>query len=70
MAHAQPGLDGRHRDADGEISKKHGNTRVKNLRDTYGKDFAPGVPGTAKLKDVLARLDEPSLSKLIEGGRR
>jgi hypothetical protein len=70
MAHAQPGLDDRHRDADGAISKKHGNTRIVNLRDAYGKDFAPGAPGTAKLKDVLARLDEPSLSKLIEDAPR
>jgi hypothetical protein len=70
MEHAQPGLDGRHRDADGEISRKHGNTLIMTLRDIYGRDFAKGEPGMAKLKDVLARLDEPSLSKLIEDGRR
>jgi hypothetical protein len=69
MAHVQPGLDDRHRDADGDISKKHGNTRITNLRDTYGKDFAPGVPGTTKLKDALKGLDEPSLSKLIQDER-
>jgi hypothetical protein len=33
MAPAQPGLDGRHRDADGEISKKHGNTLIMTLRE-------------------------------------
>lgn len=27
----QPGLDGRHRDKDGEIELKHGNTKNKNL---------------------------------------
>jgi len=27
----EPGLDGRHRDKDGKISKKHGNTRNDNL---------------------------------------
>jgi hypothetical protein len=27
------GLDGRHRDKDGEISKKHGNTLIGTLRD-------------------------------------
>ncbi|MGC2030778.1 MAG: hypothetical protein WA642_12215 [Steroidobacteraceae bacterium] len=27
----EPGLDGRHRDKDGKISKKHGNTRNENL---------------------------------------
>jgi hypothetical protein len=69
MAHAHTGLDGRHRDADGEISRKHGNTQIMTLRETYGKDFAKGEPGAARLKDVLARLDEPSLSKLIADGR-
>lgn len=29
----EPGLDKRHRDSDGEISKKHGNTLVKTLRE-------------------------------------
>jgi hypothetical protein len=27
----EPGLDGRHRDKDGKISKKHANTRNENL---------------------------------------
>ncbi len=27
----QPGLDGRHRDKDGQIEQKHGNTKNKNL---------------------------------------
>jgi hypothetical protein len=36
------GLDGRHRDKDGEISKKHGNTLIGTLRETYGPDFARG----------------------------
>ena len=66
----QPGLNGCHRDANGDISKKHGNTRIMNLRDTYGRDFAPGVPGTTKLKDALKGLDERSLTKLIEDARR
>ena len=30
--HRQPGLDGRHRDTNGRISEKHGNTRVDTLR--------------------------------------
>ena len=29
------GLDGRHRDQDGQISAKHGNTKIKNLKDQY-----------------------------------
>jgi hypothetical protein len=66
MAHAQPGLDGRHRDADGEISKKQGNTLIMTLRAQYGKDFARGEAGNSRLRDVPERLDEPSLRKLIK----
>ena len=68
----QPGLDHRHRDKDGEISKKHGNTLVGTLRKTYGPTFASGFSDHDKLSDVLAKLDEPSLSKLVrdhEAGR-
>ena len=38
----EPGLDNRHRDKNGEISKKHGNTLISTLRQTYGRGFAPG----------------------------
>jgi hypothetical protein len=49
----QPGLDNRHRDKDGEISKKHGNTLISTLRQKYGEDFAKGVSSDKKLIDVL-----------------
>jgi hypothetical protein len=29
------GLDGRHRDANGRIEEKHGNTKMKNLKGQY-----------------------------------
>ena len=61
----QPGLDGRHRDQNGRISKKHGNTLISTLRQTYGAGFAPGRSGDERLADVLHDLDEPSLSHLI-----
>jgi hypothetical protein len=61
----QPGLDQRHRDKNGEISRKHGNTLVRTLRRIHGPDFAEGFKGTDKLSDVLPALDEPSLSKLV-----
>lgn len=61
----EPGLDDRHRDKNGEISRKHGNTLVKTLRKHYGAAFAPGFKDTDTLSKVLAELDEPSLSKLI-----
>ena len=35
-------IDDRHRDKDGEISRKHGNTLVSTLRRNYGPSFAAG----------------------------
>ena len=58
-------LDKRHRDKNGEISRKHGNTMVSTLRKIYGKTFAEGFGPTTKLSDVLETLDEPSLTKLV-----
>jgi hypothetical protein len=60
----QPGLHGRHRDKNGELSKKHGNTLVRTLRKVYGQHFAEGFAPEEKLSDVLHKLDEPSLSRL------
>jgi hypothetical protein len=42
----EPGLDGRHRDKNGEISKKHGNTLVSTLRKIYGQHSRPGSRAT------------------------
>lgn len=64
--HRQPGLDGRHRDANGQIGRKHGNTRVDTLRETYGDKFVPGVRGDAKLSTVLDRSGANSLSDLLK----
>jgi hypothetical protein len=66
----ETGLDGRHRDKNGEISKKHGNTLISTLRRTYGTGFAPGRSGEEKLKDVLHDLDEPSLTHLVRDMRK
>ena len=66
----QPGLHGRHRDRDGEISRKHGNTLVSTLRKIYGASFAPGAQPGEKLSEVLAEMDEPSLSKLVHDHER
>lgn len=65
IAMKQPGLDQRHRDKNGEIDRKHGNTLISTLRETYGPNFAPGIAGNTKLSDALHILDEPSLSKLV-----
>ena len=62
----QPGLDGRHRDQDGQIEQKHGNTMNKNLprpipgfgpqttlktmRDATGKTSEKDIHNAAKHK--------------------
>ena len=61
---SKPGLDGRHRNKDGEISGKHGNTLVRTLRKVYGQGFAAGYLETAKLSEVMFHLNETSLSQL------
>ena len=60
----QPGLHGRHRDKNGEISRKHGNTLVSTLRQLYGKSFAEGFAPHTKLSEVLEETGETSLSQL------
>ena len=59
-----PGME-RHRDKNGELSRKHGNTLVTTLRKIYGDSFARGFGGHAKLSEVLADMDESSLSQLV-----
>lgn len=58
-------VDTRHRDKNGEIGKKYGKTLLHTLRKNYGPGFAPGFADHAKLRDVLGKLDESSLSYLI-----
>jgi hypothetical protein len=61
----QSSLISRHRNKDGEISRKHGITLIRTLRKTYGPTFAKNCSDTEKLSDVLHKIDEVSLSKLI-----
>jgi hypothetical protein len=61
---SKTGLDNRHRNRDGEISQKHGDTLIRTLRKIYGTGFAAGYPETEKLSDVLLQLNETSLSQL------
>jgi hypothetical protein len=62
----QPGLDGRHRDSNGEIRHKNGNTRVYTLRETYGENFAKGYRGDMKLETLLERTSSPSLRSYLK----
>ena len=52
------------RDKDGPIAQEHGNTLIWTLRDKYGVTFAQGESNSAKLIDIIERLDEPSLRQL------
>jgi len=61
---SKPSLDGRHRNKDGEISGKHGNTLIRTLRKVYGQSFAAGYPEAETLSEVLLQLNETSLSQL------
>ena len=61
---SKAGLDNRHRNKDGEISHKHGNTLIRTLRKIYGQGFAAGYPETEKLSEVLLQLNETSMSQL------
>ena len=58
-------IDARHRDKSGEISQKHGNTLIRTLRITYGPRFAKDCDGDERLSEVLEKMDELSLSKLV-----
>ena len=46
---SKAGLDNRHRNHDGEISGKYGNTLVRTLRKIYGQGSAAGYPETTQL---------------------
>jgi hypothetical protein len=62
----QPGLDERHRDANGEIRHKNGNTRVDTLRETYGDNFAKDFRGDMKLETLLERTSSGSLKDYLK----
>ncbi|MFL9908864.1 hypothetical protein [Paraburkholderia sp. RL17-337-BIB-A] len=64
--HYPKGLDGRQRDANGEIRHKRGDTLVRTLRKEYGEDFAKGVRSDARLDTVLERTGATSLSDLLK----
>ncbi|WP_316180800.1 hypothetical protein [Bradyrhizobium sp. SZCCHNRI1009] len=66
MEKKQPGLDGRHRDLNGEIRQKNGNTRIDTLRETYGNDFAKGHRGDMRLDTLLESSGARSLSEYLK----
>jgi hypothetical protein len=64
--HFPKGLDGRQRDADGEIRKKRSDTLVKTLRKEYGEKFAEGYRANTKLGTVLSREGVQTLDQLLK----
>jgi hypothetical protein len=59
----KPGLEGRRRDVSGEISRKHGNTRISTLREVFGPGFAKGMQGQATLAEVLRAVGIEAISE-------
>ena len=62
-------IDARHRDKNGEVSRKHGHTLISTLRKSYGPNFAKGCDGHEKLGDVLHKVEEQPLTHLIHDMR-
>jgi len=52
------------------IARKHGNSKISTLRRAYGGHFAPDAGADDKLIDILHRLDEDSLTRLVEDENR
>ncbi len=65
MAKRYRGLDGRHRDRNGKIEKKHGNTRVAALRKEYGAGFAKGRRKDMMLRTLLKETGSASLREYL-----
>lgn len=70
MAKAHNGLDGRHRDKNGRIEKKHGNTRIGALRKQYGESFAKGRRRDMMLKTLLEEAGSTSLHDYLRHHHR
>jgi len=62
------GLDGRHRDKDGRISEKHGNTKMKTLKQDHPELKHFGNEDT--LRTVKDRQGVDTLSELLKKVRK
>jgi len=58
-------LDDRHRNVNGEIDRKHGNTQIGTLRRTYGESFAADRRANMKLNTLLKENGAISLSDYL-----
>ena len=57
------GLDGRHRNEDGRIERKRGDTKIENLKDQYPE--LKRFPDDATLGDLRDRYGVDSLDALL-----
>jgi len=57
------GLDGRHRNEDGRIEKKRGDSKVGNLKDQYPE--LKNFPDDATLRELRDRFNVDSLDALL-----
>ena len=57
-------LENRSRERNAKISRNYGTMLVRALRERYGKNFAAGHADTLTLREVINRLDAPSLNRL------
>jgi hypothetical protein len=63
------GLDSRHRDQNGRIDEKRGDTLIRTLREEYGEDFLRDWRGNTKLSTVRKESDM-SLTELVRQHQR
>jgi hypothetical protein len=61
----EPGLDGRHRDKDGQIDLKHGNTLNKHLPEPIPQ-FSPEMT----LEQMRQKTGERSIEKIREAAKK
>jgi ribosomal protein S15P/S13E len=61
-----PGLDGRAREKSGQIDHKHPTTKIKHLREHYGKHFAPDWDGERTLGELLKETKFESLTQYVK----
>jgi hypothetical protein len=66
MSQGSRGLDNRHRDTKGEISRKHGNAQIRSLRRIYGPEFSPGRRADMTLRSLLEETGQPSLRQYLK----
>jgi hypothetical protein len=66
MSQRSRGLDDRHRDANGEISRKHSSAYIRSLRRIYGPEFAPGRRADMTLRSLLEETGQPSLRQYLK----